>query len=285
LPHVSLVIGVTLEFPALEQSPADVKNEFYAKWEGFIGNVPEKYAIQMVRRIDGDYRSQLDFYGATSGLGRFDRYVRNVNYRRYQYAQEVGELWNRKVDVFLSSFHSLGGSTKNINQRLSGSADGMRQFLDQLQPMIRAFGGIMTKHTTATLARAIRDTLGGAPPSPVNETEAAEIETIGDYIDHVYPSGTIDAGEGIIFHDGRYHRFLVLDNQPNESVPFMAADMMLTSHRDVAFSTSMKVLPKQVMLDKLQTRYNRIKADVLVQERKGKHDVRAEVDLHDLEQS
>lgn len=287
LPNVSLVVGVSLEFPALEQSPTDVKNEFYAKWEGFVGNIPEKYALQMVRRIDGDYRSQLDFYGSTRGLGRFDRYVRNVNFRRYQYAQEAGELWNRKVDIFLSTFHALGGSAKNIQQRLAGSADGMRQFLEQLQPMVRAFGGTVVRHTTVTLARAIRDTLGGVTALPLAEGDgdAAEIEAISDYIDHAYPSGTIDAGEGILFHDGQYHRFLVMDNQPNESAPFMASDMMLTSHKDVVFSTSMRVLPKQVMLDKLQTRYNRIKADLLVQQKKGKHDVRAEVDLHDLEQS
>lgn len=285
LPNVSLVIGVTLEFPALEQSPVEVKNEFYAKWEGFIGNIPEKYAFQMVRRIDGDYRSQLDYYREARGLTRFDRHVRNVNYRRYQYAQEVGELWNRKVDVFLSGFHVLGGSAKNINQRLAGAADGMRQFLDQLQPMVRAFGGTMVRHTTATLAAAIRGTLGGPASIASEEEDVTGIEASGDYIDEVYPSGTVDAGEGILFHDGRYHRFLVLDNQPNESVPFMAADMMLTSHKDVAFCTSMRVVPKSVMLDKLQTRYNRLKADILVQQKKGKHDVRSEVDLHDLEQS
>lgn len=285
LPSVSLVVGISLEFPALEQSPVEVKNEFFAKWEGFIGNVPEKYALQMVRRIDGDYRSQLDFYGQTVGLTRFDRYVRNVNYRRYQYAQEVGELWNRKVDVFLSSFHTVSGSARNIGQRLSGSAEGMRQFLEQLQPMVRAFGGTITRHTTVTLARAIRDTLGCVSVDSADETDLETIEGIEDYIDHCYPSGTIDAGEGILFHDGRYHRFLVLDNQPNESVPFMAADMMLTSHKDVAFSTSMRVVPKAIMLDKLQTRYNRLKADLLVQQKKGKHDVRAEVDLHDLERS
>lgn len=285
LPNISLVVGITLEFPALEQSPDDVKNEFFQRWETWLGNIPEKYALQVARRIDADFEAQLSHYSETTGVGEFDRHVRGINQARYDRAQEEGVLWNRKLDVFLSSFLTLRGSEGNITKRLQASAEGMRQFLEQLSPIVKAFGGAMTAHTSVTLARRIRETLGGVKKlSLLNET-VEDVEQVEDFLDYVYPSGTIDGGEGVLFHDGQYHRFLVLDAHPQESVPFMASEMMRTSHHDVTFVTSLTVQAKAPMLNQLQTRYNRLNNDLNALRKKNKDDLRMADDLEELGQA
>ena len=258
LPEVSLVIGVELELPSFDESTAEVKNEFYAKWESFIGAIPQKYNLQFHSSIDGDYSQQIDYYADTGGQYQLDRHVRGVNLQRYQSAMDEGLLWNKRMRVYASSYLTLKGSQRNMISRLNGSEEAMAGFLRNLEPLVKAFGGSVRRLETSDLKSAIRDVLGGNPSKLIPELEVGEEE---DFIAAAYPSATVNVDQGIIFHDGRYHRYLVLDEAPRSSYPHMCSDMLLTTHKDVSFTFLAQTEPKKTMLDDLEQRYNKLKRD------------------------
>ncbi len=277
LPNVMVAIGAEITFPSLENSPAETKNEFFYKWESFIGSIPEKYFFQIKSSINADYVHQLSYYGKADGKTRLDKHVRQVNHDRYFRAMDRDELWNRRIIVYCSEALTVAGSERNMTSRLTGAVDSMRGFLGNLESLVRSFGGGLQFLDTRGLRDAVRMTLGGVPRGGLPDLEIEEGE---DYIDAAYPSSTVHVDDGVLYHDGRYHRFLVLKDTPTHSFPFMCSQMLATSHKDVAVTVNIRSQSKDEMLDKLETRYNRMRAD-----QAKKPSVRGADDLKQLEAS
>lgn len=276
LPHVAVSVGCEIMFPNLENAPPEVKNEFYQKWENWIGSIPEKYVVQVRSSINADYHEPLEHYKNIKGKTRYDRFVREGNHERYHYAMEQDELWNKRVLIYATQYLNLKGSDRTNDQLLTGSLEGLRNFLSALS-LMKAFGGTYTVLGTNDLKLATRNVLGGMPMESVDDLDVPEG---GDYVEACYPSGTIDAEDGVLYHDGRYHRFLVLRDTPSQSYPFMCSQFMSTNHKDIAFTVNIKTSGKDTMLDDLEKRYNILKND-----NAKTSSIRAEEDLVQLEEA
>lgn len=258
LPHCLLAVGIRVMVPDLSNFAASALNQFYERLENFLGNLPEKYSLQVHSRTNSDYSTQLEAYERQAGLTEYDTFVRSNNHARFSEASDMGDLWNKTIEIYLSEHLTLKGSSKNIDKKITASREGMQGYINTLKSALAALGGRYEEMRNEDLATALKSVLN-ISNSPVESLDEIEGE---DAVGYYYNSDTVSVENGTIYHAGRYHQFLTLRELPEESYPYMCKVFTSSYHKDISFTLLLRTKDKDQTLLHLENEYAKLTKDV-----------------------